>query len=133
MAYVDAVATDADAVEAIGAMPGFMPLVDPLDRDTEMDAAIGYAYLRAGRLDEARGFLLRATRSCWALDIPLAHTQAHLYLGELNERSGDVAGACSSYAVVLSRWEASGESRSAARARQRSEALKCPHHDVAVH
>jgi len=127
MAYADAVVTDADGIEAIEALPRYLPHVNRLDREADMDTSIGHAYLRAGRLDEARPFLERATHTCYTLDLPLSQTIAHLYLGELMERTGDRAGACAAYAVVLSRWGNARESRSAESARGRFERLACSH------
>jgi serine/threonine protein kinase len=126
MAFAEAVATDADAVEALDVLPRFLPLVDPMTRDADMDVLIGHVYLLAGQLPDARRFLERATRSCRALDLPLSQTVAWLYLGELLEKNGDVNGACKAYRVVLSRWGKVRESHSAATARERASKLACP-------
>ena len=98
IAFADAVVTDSDAADALEALPRYLPLVDPTDRDADIDTSIGHAYLRAGRLDEARPFLQRAIHTCYTLDLPLSQTVANLYMGELmDSRIGDRAGACSAY------------------------------------
>ncbi|MGO8994926.1 MAG: protein kinase domain-containing protein [Polyangiaceae bacterium] len=125
LAYAQPVVTEADAQDALSVLPRFLPILDPLSRDADMDLPIGYAYLEAGQLADARRFLERAAHSCQALDEPLSHTLANLYLGESLERMGDVLGACGAYNVVLSRWGKAPGSRSAARAREHATNLAC--------
>jgi serine/threonine-protein kinase len=124
-AYAEAVSDEHDAREAIEVLPQYVPIVDPLTRNADDDDALGNTYLLAGKAEDAKRFLERATRSCRALDLPLSHTHAHLHLGETLERLGDAKGACEAYAVVLARWGAEPRSVSASLARDRSAKLGC--------
>jgi serine/threonine-protein kinase len=103
-AYAAPAETPADAADAMAAIPDFAPLpaYKPL---TLADAAIGRAYLLAGRVDDAIPPLETAARSCFIVDHPIESTRAHLWLGEAREAKGDKAGACAEYAVVRERWE----------------------------
>jgi serine/threonine protein kinase len=75
----------------------------PLSNDYQ--SASSRTLFLAGRGDQARPILAGLFRSC---DFELANTQnwarAHLYLGELDEQSGDRISACAHYAKVLARW-----------------------------
>jgi hypothetical protein len=52
--------------------------------------------------------------------------RAHVQLGEALEKTGDAAGACSAYAVVLARWkDAKPRSISLEKAKERTQALMC--------
>ena len=89
--------------------------------------AVGRTYLLAGRIDDALPLLEQAAGSCMALELPVPHTHANLWLGRAREAKGDTAGACKAYAVVLDRWgHATPRSLSADEARARSRALRCP-------
>ncbi len=113
------------ATAALTALPRYAP-IPPFRPRTLVDAAIGQTYLLAGRGDEAITWLTRATTMCRALAFPIAHTRAHLLLGQAREAAGDRSGACAAYAVVLSRWgHASPRSVTAAVARDRVLTLGC--------
>lgn len=122
--YPSLVETPEDAAEAIAAIdaagiPWFRP-------GTFMDGEIGHVFLLAGKLDEARRYLERATRGCWFFDAPIAHTHAWLWLGQLREALHDSKGACEAYGVVLSTWgNAKPKSVTADEAAERSRALAC--------
>jgi len=88
--------------------------------------AVGKALLLGGRPAEAVPELRAATASCSALQAPLEHTRAYLFLGEALERTGDTPGACRAYGAVLQRWGAAvPRSVTADAARARRKALAC--------
>ncbi|WP_394823721.1 protein kinase domain-containing protein [Pendulispora albinea] len=126
VAYALAVGTPDDAREALSVLPSYLPLVDSLTRDVEMDDGIGTTYLLAGDVEKALPYLQRATRSCEAVQAPFEHTRAHLHLGLALEQRGDVAGACAAYGVVLARWGEERRSVSAKMARAHRSSLRCP-------
>jgi tetratricopeptide (TPR) repeat protein len=95
-------------------------------KDPWMAGALGRLYLLAGQAQQALPFLRRVFNDCRALRWPLDHLRAVLVLGQALEATGDAAGACAAYAQVVQRWgDASPPSLSAARARDRSRALRC--------
>jgi eukaryotic-like serine/threonine-protein kinase len=118
------VESPADADEALGAFPGLViPAYTP---KTLATVSVGKTYLLAGRVDEAIAVLARTAGSCLALELPVAHTHASLWLGKAREAKHDTAGACQAYGLVLSRWgKAVPRSISADEARARSKALGC--------
>jgi serine/threonine-protein kinase len=121
-----AVTADAEgARRAFEALPSFEPL-PPFRPLTLVDASVGLTYLHAGRTGEAITWLEQATKSCTALQFPVKHTQAHLWLGQAREAAGDKPGACAAYQVVLARWgRAKPRSVTADKARERVRALAC--------
>jgi len=125
-AYALAVATPDDAKEALRVLPNYLPIVDSLTRDVEVDGAIGFTYLVAGDVKEALPYLERGAHSCNAVHLPIEHTRANLHLGMALEQRGDVAGACAAYGVVLARWGEEHRSVSANAARAHRSALHCP-------
>jgi serine/threonine-protein kinase len=121
-AYAPAATRD-EALVAIQALGVPLPAYTP---KTLGIAYAGHAYLLASRLDDALPLLERAGASCMALEFPMEHTLAHLWLGRAREAKADTAGACKAYAVVLERWgKAKPRSVSADEARARSKALGC--------
>ncbi len=118
------VETPADAREALADFPAVtVPAYTP---KTLATLYVGKTYLLAGRVDDAVAALSRAARSCLALELPVAHTRAHLWLGKAYEAKHDSAEACRAYGVVLARWgKAIPRSVSADEARARSRALGC--------
>ncbi len=126
-AYAAPAETPEDAALALAALPRYAPLPSFCPTCGLIEADVGRVYLLAGRPLDAIPPLRRAARSLRALDLPIDHTRAELALGEALEATGDRAGACAAYGVVLDRWgRARPPSRSAARARQRADALACP-------
>ncbi len=124
--YAAVAETRGDAEKALselarfGAAPKFALL-------TSTDAMVGMTQFLAGKSEEARPTLLRATRSCEALESPFEHTRAHLALGQILAASGDKAGACAAYRVILMRWgKARPRSVSADKARAFAASLGCP-------
>ncbi|MDC3956058.1 protein kinase [Polyangium jinanense] len=111
-----------DALEALaehGPLPPYVP-------GTLVGASAGVTFMLGGRLDEAKRWLTQAAGSCSALSFPIAHTRAHLWLGQALEASGDTRGACASYRTVLDRWgRARPRSVTADEARERSTRLGC--------
>jgi serine/threonine-protein kinase len=124
-AYANPTETPADAAAALAVQPGFLPV--PRFKPLSLaDEAIGRTYALGGRIDDALVTLERAARSCFPLDHPIEHTQAHYELGMAREAKGDLAGACTAYAVVAKRWgKAKPKSVTAGRALARMGALKC--------
>ena len=127
--WVDAFAipsrTDADARDALDALPGYLPLPDPMTALAEWEGAIGRTYHLAGRDGEALPFLLQASRSCSGLQSPFEQTWASFDLGATLEGVGQAAAACDAYRIVLRRWGRASTSRTAARARVRIKVLHC--------
>ena len=123
--YAAPAETVEEAREALAALPSYAPL--PPARDLTMaDAATGKVYALAGRAAEALPYLRRGTVTCLALDEPVAHTRAHFMLGQALEASGDSAGACAAYAVVVARWgAATPRSVTGEKARARARGLGC--------
>jgi serine/threonine-protein kinase len=123
-AYAAPAETADEANEALAALPPFLPLPPP--RELVMtDAAIGKVYALAGRTADALPYLRRGAATCLALDEPVMHTRAHLFLGQALEASGDVAGACAAYGVVIARWGSAPKSLTADKARARARAIGC--------
>jgi serine/threonine-protein kinase len=117
-----------EAREAVQSMPaslGSRPAWQVI-RTLELSSAfIGHALLEAGRVKEAQTYLREATASCFEIDEPITHTQAHLWLGQALEQEGDTGGACQAYEVVVKRWGREPSSKSAALAKKRVKALGC--------
>ena len=92
-----------DAVHALeeaprfGGIPEFTPHVLG-------DAYVGTTYYLAERAADALPYLRRAARSCVAVESPFEHTRVHLVLGQALADTGDRAGACAAWGVVLARW-----------------------------
>ncbi|HVK68331.1 MAG TPA: protein kinase [Polyangium sp.] len=114
-----------DARDALVALAEHGPL-PPYVPGTLVGASAGVTFLLGGRLDEAKRWLMQAAGSCSALSFPMAHTRAHLWLGQALEASGDTRSACASYRTVLDRWgRARPKSVTADEARERSTRLGC--------
>jgi eukaryotic-like serine/threonine-protein kinase len=96
------------------------------DRVSPSPAMYGALHVLAGEPREALPFLRTAVSACDALLRPIEHTRASWFLGQALEATGDGAGACLAYDVVLRRWgQARPPSLTAARARGRWNALRC--------
>jgi serine/threonine-protein kinase len=123
--FAGLVETEADAREALAELPGYQPLPSFLPF-TMGEAAVGHVYLLAGAVDEAIAWLERGTKTCRALDLPVEHTRALLWLGMAREAKHDKEGACSAYKAVLSRWgKPKPKSVTAEKAGERARALSC--------
>jgi serine/threonine-protein kinase len=118
--------TKDDAVAALAAAPDPVPRVAyHSSRRAGLDA-VGRVYVLAGRAADGLPSLRAAAASCSALGAAIDHTHAELELGQALEATGDTAGACTAYGVVLARWgSAKPPSVSADIARARSRALPC--------
>ena len=123
-AYAGAIVTREDALDAVAALPDYLPLPVERVRSASDDEPIGAAFLAAGDAEAALPFIRRAALSCDAAYSPFQHTWANVELGAILE-SRDVAGACAAYGVVIARWGNAPQSRSAARARDRWRQLGC--------
>jgi serine/threonine-protein kinase len=122
-AAVSGTAEDAKAALAVLGEYSPLPFLRPL---TPADAWVGITYWLGGRAEEAIATLKRAAASCLALEHPIAHTRAHLHLGEALSASGDKAGACAALGVVRARWgEARPRSKTSERALERMGAFGC--------
>jgi serine/threonine protein kinase/tetratricopeptide (TPR) repeat protein len=125
-AYAYWATTNADAVEALGAMPlsglpKFHPFVYP-------EAAMGRMQMLAGDLEKAVPLLKQATSGCFAVEDPFTTVRSHLWLGEALEKTvpTDTPGACAAYGFVVAHWgEAKPRSVTAELARKRAMALGC--------
>ncbi len=122
--YEATVETDADAREAIAALPRFgeLPTYGPR---TNVNLDAGRMYVLARDAEHAVPALERAAHACAQLDVPLQHTQAHLWLGRALELRGDHAGACEAYGVVETRWGHAARSVTTRAAKERLRALRC--------
>jgi serine/threonine-protein kinase len=90
------------------------------------EAAVGHTYLLAGLHDEALPWLERGAKTCRALDLPIEHTRALLWLGMARDATHDREGACSAYRTVHARWgKAKPRSVTAEKAAERMRALGC--------
>jgi tetratricopeptide (TPR) repeat protein/predicted Ser/Thr protein kinase len=116
-----------DVATALPSLQAYQADLDTLfNHTTGNDLGIGRAYLLGGRVDDAIPYLTRAASSCLALREPIAHTQAHYWLGQAHEKKNDAAGACAAYRVVLDRWgHAKPRSVTADQARERARVLGC--------
>jgi serine/threonine-protein kinase len=119
--------TRAEAERALGALAALEGRGPPAYTPKSLATAyIGRVYVLAGKPEVGLPFLERAAASCLALELPVDHVRAHLWLGQAREATGDVPGACKAYAVVLQRWGAAkprSVTADAARARMRT--LRC--------
>jgi len=97
--------------------PSYAPL-------SPIPTIVGRLLFRAGKLEEARPVLERASGECRRFKWPLQYTQALADLGETHERLGDRDRACATYRRVLARWSPD-VSVTAARVGRRATALGC--------
>ncbi|WP_394849938.1 protein kinase [Pendulispora brunnea] len=125
-AYAHAAVTQADALAALRALPQNPPVWDVIRQEPEDELAAGKVYFLAGDTDTAVRYFRHGARRCQALRRPFEHTWLHLHLGMALERTGDTAGACAAYDVVLKRWGKEPRSVSAKTARARRASLHCP-------
>jgi tetratricopeptide (TPR) repeat protein len=97
---------------------------------------LGRTLLVAGQPAAAVEPLRAAANSCGILTDELGPAfysgtiwwmRAHVLLGQALEQTGDTAGACAAYAVVMDRWKnAKPRSITLDKARERSRGLECP-------
>jgi tetratricopeptide (TPR) repeat protein len=127
LGYAMPATTAAEAIEALAAAPEPMPRLYSNQFHREGLEANGRALLLAGRSADALPQLRAAARACMALQAPIEATQASFHLGQALEQTGDPAGACAAYGLVLARWgSAHPRSVTADQARVRARALACP-------
>jgi serine/threonine protein kinase len=127
-AYAATALTAGEAKGAIDALPRFVPLTSFMQGQTpiEPDAYAGRTYWLAGKPAEAIPYLKRAVDNCTAPLEPAVHMHAALNLGQALEATGDKAGACAAFKVVVDRWgNAKPRSVTAEKARERAKALAC--------
>ncbi|MEZ4315032.1 MAG: hypothetical protein R3F14_44025, partial [Polyangiaceae bacterium] len=116
------------AAEAVRSMPA--SIVSSWSWTPKLPGLVTFAYagralLLAGRTDDAVRLLRRATAACAALEDPVLHTQAHLWLGQALAKKGEREAACAAFSVVTARWGQAAESLSARAAADESKALGC--------
>jgi serine/threonine protein kinase len=142
-AFLAFVEPDAGAMDLAGAWDGFY--AEQAESPAEARAAIakldalgcglprggmsaaGRVLFLTGRGTDARPRLERAVGACSSvLLFPRNWVHNHLYLGELDEQSGDKPSACAHYAKVLERWgRAKPRSVTADEARAHATKLGC--------
>jgi serine/threonine-protein kinase len=120
--YAYAVQTPSEATAAVAKL-------DELDAGapTTFRGAASRALFLAGRGEQARPTLEHNVRSCSAVfGYAMNWVHSHLYLGELDERAGNLEGACGHYAKVVERWgNAKPRSVAADEARAHAAKLHC--------
>jgi serine/threonine-protein kinase len=121
--YASAAETRAEALAAVAKLDA-LRLAVPTGWGR---AASSRTLFLAGRGDDARPGLEYLAGTCsYVLLNPRNWAHAHLYLGELDEQSGDKPSACAHYAKVLERWgHAKPRSVTADEARARATKLAC--------
>jgi serine/threonine-protein kinase len=125
-AWADLAWNEQLAQQALAELPARGP-VPPLRPADLSEIAVGRAHLLAGKPEEAARWLEAGAQSCRVLEFPVRHTEQWLWLGRARQALGDTAGACAAYGRVLARWGAAvPKSVSAADAKARSQALRCP-------
>ncbi|MEZ4392885.1 MAG: protein kinase [Polyangiales bacterium] len=126
--YAAGVESPAEARAALAALPRFGGAVPSyaLMPGMHMDAAVGRAYLLAGRPADALPALTRAATSCYGLRFPVEQMRATRDLGAARAATGDRAGACAAWRTVVDRWgRATPRSITAEDARTRMRASGC--------
>jgi serine/threonine-protein kinase len=124
--YAMTARTAEEAREALSALRSPADIPSWHARSIATDLAVGKVYALAGRSSEALKYLKAAAGACDVLSDPMAHTQAHWYLGMALADTGDSAGACSAWQVVIRRWgDAPSQSVTAAQARKSAKAAGC--------
>jgi serine/threonine-protein kinase len=102
-AYAATAETKEEADLALREQPkgAFLPVGQ---RSAFTDAAYGRTLLLGGRAKDAVPYLARAAHMCTALEEPLRHVRAGLWLAEALGATGDTAGACAELGKVVKRW-----------------------------
>ncbi len=122
--YGVAIENEADAAEALLAMPKVEPPVMATGRWTLVDLGAGKARVLSGDGAGARPPLARVAGSCGALFDPISAMEGQLYLGRAAEQQGDLALARQAYGKVVAVWGAAKpKSVTAERAKARLAAL----------
>jgi len=124
-AYGVAVHDEADAKEALEALPAYLPLPAPGAVSPEIDLSIAKTYAYGKRADEAIPYAGVLAHSCHALDLLPGWMWGHVLLGIALEQKGQLAQAANEYRVVVDRWgKAKPASRTAELARARLLAIE---------
>lgn len=119
--------TREDAEKALVALKDYSP-VPPFVMNGAgwTPPTVGKVYSLAGRAEDALPSLRLATKSCSIpLANPISFMHSELHLAQALEASGDVAGACDAYGVVLARWGSAKQSVTVATASARARVLGC--------
>jgi hypothetical protein len=113
-----------DAIAALAAVDRHA--LDDLRLSLVGSATVGRLLWLAGRPAEAAPYLRRAAEGCDGFENPRLHVGAAWLLGQALEATGDVAGACTAYQRVMTRWgRAQPASQTAVAAERRMLALGC--------
>jgi serine/threonine-protein kinase len=124
--YAAPTQTREEAETALAALPAYAPIPAlTLSMDGWTIPALAKVHALAGQASDALSELRLVSASCHAFVDPLHHFQAELAYGGALETSGDTAGACAAYGVVLKRWGAAKRSVTAAAASARAKTLAC--------
>lgn len=122
--YGVAVQTEAEAREAVAAMPKQEPPVMATGRWAQVDLGVGKARALSGDGAGALPPLRRVAGSCGALLDPISAMEGRYYLGLAEEQQGDLAAARQAYEKVVAAWGAAKpKSLTAERAKARLAAL----------
>jgi serine/threonine-protein kinase len=98
----------------------------PQDREQITGVSLGHVDLLAGRAAEAIPLLRGIVNDCLAMTTPVEHVQARMDLAAALEQTGDLPGACESYARVVAQWgHARPRSVTAEAARKAIKRLQC--------
>jgi serine/threonine-protein kinase len=90
------------------------------------DLALGRAFLRAGRIDEAVDYLNRSARFCDRLGHVILSAWAQDLYAQALEAKGDTTAACKAFGIILDRWpNPVPRSVTVEHARARTRALSC--------
>ena len=109
-----------DALRAAPPIPGYAPYANVWE-------SIGRVYVLAGQPEAALPYLDRAVANCRVYDNPFEHVRGAYWRGRSREELGRASEACADYAAVTAQWgNARPKSVTAANARARMAALKCP-------
>ncbi|MFT3835897.1 MAG: protein kinase [Myxococcaceae bacterium] len=124
--YAQLASSKDEGAKAVAALSTDGPVPAFLSDGDLPSGIVGRALWLGGRQAEALPYLRAAAHSCDELSRPLSWVHAHSALGDALAGSGDVAGACEAYGVVVAHWGASKESVTARHAREQMAALRCP-------
>jgi serine/threonine-protein kinase len=113
-----------DAEDALAAMSSFAP-IPAAGQDVDVDVAVGVALLRAGHAVDAVPRLRAAAESCPRATHPMPQLLALAWYGDALAATGATSEACAAYEALLRHWGRAPGSRSAARAREAIERLRC--------
>jgi eukaryotic-like serine/threonine-protein kinase len=126
LTYADSIETPAEAKEAIDLLPSSLGTAGRHDqKEAFVRAALGNAFLLAGKADEALPHLESAGNACNWLNWPVKHTRSLLHLGQAHQALGQTENACEAYQRVVARWGTAPKSATRDIAKAQLKALGC--------